>query len=297
MEKVVLITSRMFDEYKVSQKRLFGINYAKLFIEYKDGRKISSHLRNTNDFKYWFSDETGSVLMKKVQQCCEDNTLDKINKQINRITELQMFDNSTIKDDYISFFDEMAKNIVNPKKAEGKEFHAGLYIVDTSTDERLYLAEEYPYPDVNEDFSQEKQNYLDALLEIINQQNPDISDLVIISHDRDWGKSSECVISLRELELYVRMENLKTLLDKNTKVEVFCFQHDEERSQVYKGIKANIASASSLLNESMSWDKGTEDFKSFFNGSSHRENIDLTNSLLPSVVIPDSFYFEEIEEA
>lgn len=284
MVKVVLITSRMFDEHKNRKRRMFGKQYAKLFIENNEGHIISEDLRRTDDFKRWFAlDNSDSVIMKKKQQCCEESVLKKIDDEINAIVNSQMFrDNSfIIKDDYIEFFDDMGKLICNKKKASSSEFHAGLYIVDDSQEAKLYLAEEYPNPK-DGDFSLEMQKYLDALLEMVVQQNSDISDLLIISHDRDWNQNSECVISQEKLESYTKMKNLQKLLKKKTKIKVICFQHDVQTSNVYGIIKNKITdqkSAKSLFEELN--DFSSTEIQEYFDGNKEIDELNITKILLP----------------
>ena len=207
-----------------------------------------------------------------------------------------MFGTISPNDSYNVFFDDMANHISNSKKSDGCKFHAGLFVIVNTADEKIYLAEEYPYHGESEGhFSQERQRYLDALLGMIITDVSDDTDLLIISHDRDWGRSVDCVISQQELKSYEKMRNLKKLLDKVKTISVICFQHDEEHSNVYNTIKDNIKNASSLFTKSSSWGK-SEDILSLFNGTKNIDDIeDLTDSLPPSVSIPDDdFNFEEL---
>lgn len=317
MAKVILITSREFDEYKIGNYLLpFGKAYARLFLQkYKEDNKeanegaqkgISSHLREFDEFKRWFKmGEDGALIIKKEpdELLCGDAELSSLDDQypsilrqlfpVPKLEETVDLSAPKSKKTVDLFIQSLEKLIFNLKKVSNQSFHAGLYRIPGDNDKfKLYLAEEYPY--LNEDvgaFSIQKQLYLDALIEML-LADISVDELIILSHDADWGISGEKM--LQDLRANSKiMINLFRI--KN--VSVHCFQHDSIHSKYYSLIKDNIKNPKNLYDELTGTENNVKSFDDYLAGNEtfgeleKLDKVDFKKPYLRDVVCPETFEF------
>lgn len=313
MGKVILITSRQFDDYKKDKDRLpVSSDYVKLFLESnEDNHKgIGAHLRHIDAFKCWFekdSDDTIIIKEKPDNQPLQDDALNKINDQINNLLFLQLFndDEDCKRTDPNFFVSSLEQYIINNKKTTGV-FHAGVFKLAEADGVFVFIAEEYPY--LNEDdgvFSIDKQCYLDAIIGIViksvEQEAGAIEEMIIVSHDVDWGKKGEMSIPnvvvseemMPNLFNFINNQNSTekecAQVDEGRTVAIHCFQHDELHSKYYPILKKTINDPVALYNALHDVSPNIYNFDNYLNTGEGLFKIDFEKPFLSDSICPDIF--------
>ena len=311
MAKVILITSREFDIHKDNGNRVrYYSDYAKIFIA-GDDCGISSYLHKEDGFLQWFKKDNDNTMImvseKEPKNPINEEDIGQLKAQINIIIK-QICPNLSrgngnvpVNNDFIKFFDEMAKHIKNVKKSMDSSFHPGVFKISNDKDIYVYLAEEYPYfQDEEGIFTTAKQEYLDAIIGMVKadinknknkNEKKTIDEFIILSHDADWGKSTETIILKDSLTTIIKdkMPNLKEMTDK---VTIICFQHDDH-SKTYNTINKNIKDAKKLYNEINGIEQNAENFTNYLNNIDNCD-VNFQMPFIEEVSCPDCFTINEL---